>query len=445
MKGSTSLAARLVVALTGATVLFWIAAAFGGALLLRSELDDVFDKGMRETAQRLMPLVVEDLDHRDETSEREEIGEELEGEHQDYLTFQVRGRNGAVLLSSYDAPKEPYAAALAPGFADTETDRIYTVASRNGRLFLQVADPLAHRLEAAWEGALALMMPLALLVPASVFVVWWIVRRALSPVGALQAAIGERGSGNLAPLEVAGLPSELAAISASVDRLLTRLRAALEAEREFAANSAHELRTPIAGALAQTQRLVAELAERPERKRARQIEQSLAQLSRLTEKLLQLARAEAGIGAVEKLADLLPVLRLVVDEFARRPEFEGRLVLDSPAASRLSGRVDLDAFAIVMRNLIDNALAHGTKDEPVTVRVEPGGAVAVVNAGAIVPQQDLSALTKRFRRGRTEAGGSGLGLAIAERLVEQMGARLELTSPAPGRGDGFQARVVLPA
>ena len=65
---------------------------------------------------------------------------------------------------------------------------------------------------------------------------------------------------NLAPLDISDQPSELRPIAEAVARLVERLRAALDAERAFAANSAHELRTPIAGALARTQRMIAELA-----------------------------------------------------------------------------------------------------------------------------------------------------------------------------------------
>ena len=85
--------------------------------------------------------------------------------------------------------------------------------------------------------------------------VWLIVRRALRPVDVLRQAIAAKDGGNMAPMIRRALQSELRPIARSVNLLLDRLRSALDAEREFTANSAHELRTPIAGALAQTQRL----------------------------------------------------------------------------------------------------------------------------------------------------------------------------------------------
>jgi two-component system OmpR family sensor kinase len=347
-----------------------------------------------------------------------------------------------VILRSHDAGTAPFAAPLSTGYFDAPTQRIYTITGRSGTVFLQVADPMSHREEAMAEGAIVLVLPLLALVPLSVIAIWLTVRRALAPVGSLRAAIGERHGMNLAPLEAGALPPELAGIASAVDDLLRRLRAALESERQFAANSAHELRTPIAGALAQTQRLAAELPEGAARERARAIERSLQGLSRLTEKLLQLARAEAGIGLAATSSDLVPVLRLVADELARS-EWADRIEVRIPAGLRVERSVDVDAFAIVMRNLIENALIHGPPDEPVVATADAAGTFTVRNGGAVVPADRLAGLARRFQRGDTGAPGSGLGLAIADSFARQMGGRLELLSPAAGLNSGFEARLVL--
>ena len=103
-----------------------------------------------------------------------------------------------------------------------------------------------------------------------------------------------------------------------VAALLGRLKAAMDIEKEFAANSAHELRTPIASALAQTQRLAVELGDHPAGSRVLEVENSLRQLSQLSEKLLQLARLDAGFALSDVRVDLEPVVELVVRDF-RKP------------------------------------------------------------------------------------------------------------------------------
>ncbi|MEQ1952243.1 ATP-binding protein [Mesorhizobium yinganensis] len=436
---------RLMLWLTGSTILFWILAAGLGAFVMREEFDEVFDSSLQETAERLMPLVVDDLFQRDSLDEPRRVASGSEND--EYLTYQVRDAQGTVLLHSHDAQPEPFDAPLRRGFSDTATQRIYTVDAVSGTIFLQVADNLEERREAMTEGLLSLMLPIVLLVPLSMVSIWYFVRRSLKPLGALRREIGARDGGNLEPMAVDGLPVELQPINISVNRLLERLRTALEAEREFASNSAHELRTPIAGALAQTQRLIAELPAGPERSRARAIEASLSALSHLTEKLLQLARADSGIGASTAPVDVMAVIQLVAEDFNRMSEHAGKLEL------RLDGiqedapflrRVDADALGIILRNLIENALLHGDPDGPVSLTISADGTLTLANAGHVVPQPQLGQLTKRFKRNNSSAPGSGLGLAIVDRLARQMGAKLMLASPARGREDGFEAELSLP-
>jgi len=211
-------------------------------------------------------------------------------------------------------------------------------------------------------------------------------------------------------------------------------------ERAFAANSAHELRTPIAGTLAQLQRLIAELEGHPEQDRARQVEQSLVRLRQLADRLLQLARADAGMARASGPAELLPALRVVVEDVRRRLPADRPLQLEERAPSLLAP-IDIDAFGIVMRNLIDNALAHGAVERPIEITQEEH-AVEVRNGGPVIPPPVLAGLTRRFERGTSRPGGVGLGLAIVETIMRQTGGELLLRSPAPGHSDGFSARIV---
>jgi two-component system OmpR family sensor kinase len=267
----------------------------------------------------------------------------------------------------------------------------------------------------------------------------------MAPVLAFNAEIEARGDGNLTPLAAEALPAEIQTSAEAVNRLMDRLRRSLDAERSFAANSAHELRTPLAATLAQTQRLIAEAPEGALRDRARQIEKALRDLARLSEKLMQLARAEGGGLLAETPQDLWPVLVHLADEFRRDPENAARLRVSAPAEARLISRLDPDAFAVLMRNLIENALMHGDSGEAVVITVKDAGSVSVANGGPAVPAGKLETLKARFVRGRTHARGSGLGLAIAETIAAGAGARLDLISPATGRTSGFEAVLHLPA
>jgi two-component system OmpR family sensor kinase len=425
-------------------VVFWLVAIGLSIRVMQHEFDEIFDSAQQETTERLLALILDDMDRR-QINDPHGIAMLNTAANREYLTYQVRDASGKVMLRSNDAASEPFAAPLETGFHDTETARIYTEKTSDGTLFLQVADRFKNRREAVRESAVTLLIPLIALIPASIFAIWFIVGRALKPLDTLRQDIGTKDGGNLATVESTGLPKELKPIARSVNLLLGRLRSALEAEREFTANSAHELRTPIAGALAQTQRLAEELPPGPTRARAQQIETSLVNLGRLAEKLLQLARAEAGIGGSATATDLRPVLDMIVTDYERDSRSLGRLRYTAAADATLVRNADMDAFGIITRNLIENALVHGDPELPVNISLEPHGIVRVVNGGPLVVGTDMAGLKKRFRRGKTSASGSGLGLAITDRIVSQMGGTLELLSPASGETSGFEARLTLPA
>ena len=115
-----------------------------------------------------------------------------------------------------------------------------------------------------------------------------------------------------------------------------------------------------------------------------------------------------------------------------------------PEAKPVTSLVDPDALAILMRNLIENALKHGAANQPVEVHLTIEGVLRVINAGPIVPAEDMQHLTERFVRSKTLASGSGLGLAIAQTIALGVGTKLVLYSPAKGREDGFEASLKLP-
>ncbi|AZE22785.1 Sensor protein basS/pmrB [Pseudomonas chlororaphis subsp. aureofaciens] len=248
--------------------------------------------------------------------------------------------------------------------------------------------------------------------------------------------------GDLSPIKVARLPAEIDPLAEAVNHLLERLRKALETERSFTANSAHELRTPLAATLAQIQRLRHEAPEGPLQLRAAKIENALRELARLSEKLMQLAKAEGGGLLSETPEDLIPLLAHGVEEWNRGAA--PRIRLQLPQTPRVCAAIDPDAFGILLRNLIENALKYGDPLQPVDVSLGADGCLRVVNGGPVVSPPVLQRLTERFVRGNSEASGSGLGLAIAQSIVHGVGGELHLASPASGRCDGFEVRVQFP-
>jgi two-component system OmpR family sensor kinase len=268
-----SITTRLIVGLTLGTTLLWCGAVSYSSYTSYHELDETFDRTLRESAQHLLPLAADSM-LGDGRREAHEIYHFIEGRNE-YLSFQLRDPGGRIVMRSHDAPLKPYNQTPSPGFSTVGDYRLFTNTDDTTGLTITVAETTKGRREAVFGGAEAMLWPLLALIPLNVLAIWLAVRGAMKPVLRLSGDIATRSGNNLAPLDISDQPGELRPIAEAVARLVERLRAALDAERAFAANSAHELRTPIAGALARTQRMIAEFGDPNDRRRAREVESTL--------------------------------------------------------------------------------------------------------------------------------------------------------------------------
>jgi two-component system OmpR family sensor kinase len=436
-----SLQRRLALALTGGVMALWLLATVAAGLLLRREIDEVFDSALQEVVQRVLPLAYTEILAREADAGSDPQRIASVGAHREYITYIVRDAAGRRLLQSHDADLAQFPPNPAHGFSDGPSSRLYTEIAVSGTIVVTAAERPGHRQKAVRDAIKVLAWPLILLLPLGIAGTWVLVAVTLRPVVAFRHEIEARGSGHLAPVSVSHLPSEIAPVAEAVNALMARVRRALDAERSFTANSAHELRTPVAAALAQAQRLRAELPEGAARARTVEIESALKRLARLSEKLLQLARAE-GAGLIgEAPEDLVPALRLVLDDLAA----EGAVAVTLPPAGRFVSTLDLDAFAILARNLIENALKHGDASQPVRVALTDDGRFSVVSPGPVLESVMLAAMTQRFVRGTTMAEGAGLGLSIVQAIAQGVGGEIAFISPATGQAGGLEVVVRLPA
>lgn len=452
MKIGASLQTRLALAVGLSVTLLWLAAAAATAHRLGGEMQEVFDDGLKATAQRILPIARHDLregyGRRDavehDGDEEDDDGETRIGREARYgedVTFVVRDRDGRVLLASRGADVSIFPPFARRGFLETDTHQLYYDANAEGSLTIAVAESLDQRTELSRKMLLGLVLPLIVVIPLSLLVISLVVRRSLRPVRGLREELAHRGAQDLSPLPDSSLPSELRPISAGINQLLDRLKAAFNAERAFAANAAHELRTPVAGAIAQAQRIRSETTEALTSQRASEIETTLKRLMRMSEKLMQLARAEGGRLQSDEPSDLRPVLQMIVQDFTRAGE--GRIVLTLPQAP-VQSKLDPDAVGILFRNLIENALKHGAQDGVVEAALDADGSLRVANDGPVLPGEAMDRLMQRFERGDAKIGGSGLGLSIIKAIADRAGMTVNVISPRPVRHQGVEVQVKLP-
>ncbi|WP_323783604.1 sensor histidine kinase [Thalassovita sp.] len=440
MRAPRSLQARLGLSLGFLLTLLWITAASLTAVSLRHEMDEVFDTALQETAQRLLPLAVVDIVGRDEDGVTQRLG--AIRKHEEFFTYIVRDAQGRILLQSHAADPTVFPAYDGPGFRQTATHRLYNEDALQGSISITMAEPLDHRASVAREIQIGLGLPLLVVIPVALLAIALAVRAGLGSLRRFQERLEARNARDLSPIPSDDLPSEIAPMATTLNGLLDRLKGAFDAERSFAANAAHELRTPLAGAIAQAQRLRSETEDPAAKARAADIEATLKRLTRLSERLIQLARAEGGRLRLDQSSDLRTVARIVVDDMERTAT-PGRIALTLPDQPVMSD-LDPDAFGILCRNLVDNALRHGSHTDPVAVSLTANGRLSVSNAGPVLPQEVLDRLTTRFERAETGAEGSGLGLAIVAAIAERIGCPLVLMSPRSQDNSGFEVSITLP-
>lgn len=440
MRAPHSLQQRLGLWLGALLTVLWLGAASLTAWLAHHGLDAVFDSALQETAQRILPLAVAEVVGREDDGSARRLAEVRE--HDELLTYVVRDAQGRVLLLSHDADPAVFARWRGEGFGQSATHRFYSEQALRGSVRVTVAEPLAHRRRVTHELQMGLGLPVLVFLPLSLLAIVLGVRASLMPLRRFRQRLASRGVRDLSPVPQEGLPTEVMPLAETLNDLLGRLSAAFEAERSFAANAAHELRTPLAGAIAQAQRLQAETVDPAARLRAAEIETTLKRLTRLSERLMQLARAEGGRLRLAQASDLRTVARLLTDELGRGAG-AAPVELTLPPEPLWSD-LDPDVFAIVYRNLVENAQRHGTAGAPVQVSLSPQGLLTVANEGPAVPAALLARLAERFERGGASAQGSGLGLAIVQAIAQRLDTPLLLQSPRAGRDSGFAASLALP-
>jgi len=436
-----SIARRLAVSLGAAAVILWLCAIAIAGFVIRHELNEAFDQTMRQSALRLLPLAAHELEDMIEEGTLEDedarfiAGLTERGANLDYFVTDPTGR---ILIFASDTPIDRTELVIEPGFSTLNDAPAFALRDSDTGIGIVVVERAGLRSGLLRESLMAMLWPLAALLPLLVLLVYLVVRAAMAPIWKLGRVISERHGQNLAPLAIGPQPSELEPVVREVESLLTRLQAAMEAERSFAAESAHELRTPIAGALAQVQVLRNALDGNPDQAFAIQAEEALRKLAMLSENLLQVSRLQAGFAVSPHLEALGSIIDTVLSESEFAPQRDTIIIVGSPKA--LQAHIVPDAFAIVLRNILRNALLYREAGAPVHLDVGESW-LSVSNDCAPLDPTLLENLTKRFVRGDETKRGSGLGLSIASSIISDCGGRFTITSPIKDLSRGFRASI----
>lgn len=426
------------------------------------EAGEMFDARLVQSTRVLVSLVDEPLSElnaypgepivlRGWHGEAQGVGEALAFDdghaYENKLAFQVWDTKQRLLLRSDSAPTTPLAVAE-PGFSDVVIEgarwRTFTLRSSNGRWF-QSAELADIRQELATDIAGGTLLPLLLALPLMALVIWWSVALATRSLRGLSMEIGRRHPERLLPLDPADVPREAQGLVSAINGLLQRLDVALARERNFVADAAHELRTPISALKVHADNARHAIDEQDRAQSQELLGISIERVERLASQLLSLSRAESLGGArAHSRLDLDALVRTEMEELrplAERKNQEIQLTLEG---AQLWG--DEFALGLLVRNLIENALRYTPAGGVIEVGTSSTGTHAVLtveDSGPGIPEDERERVFDRFyRRLGGGSDGSGLGLAIAAEAVTAHGGRIHLGGSA--RLGGLVARVELP-
>ena len=428
-----SIRRQLLLTLLSVIILTTLLGALATYRTARDEANAMFDYQLRQLALSFRDQVFPSGRQHDFA---------FDDEAQDF-SIQVWRPDGTRLYLSHPRKGLPEKTPLGFSTVDTARGKWRVFGLQQGGQTIQVAQPMHSRDRLALAAALRTVAPFLLLLPMLGILIWVVVGRGLRPLDAVARAVTTRTAVALDPLPEDRVPAEVVPLVLALNDLLDRLKRALQAQREFIADAAHELRTPLAALHLQVQ-----LAERATDPAARsdafaELKGGLKRATHSVQQLLTLARQEPGGGESEaepvNLADLAAT---VIAEHL--PLAEARSV-DLGATSADGEEVvsgDRDALQILLGNLVGNAVRYtpaGGKVDVVVGENHDGPFIEVCDAGPGIPAEDRERVFDRFyRREQTDQPGSGLGLAIVKTIAERHRAEVLLDDATLG---GLRARV----
>ena len=426
-----SIRRKLLAALLGAICVVMLLGGWATYRAARDEVGSMFDYQLQQIALSL----------RDQTFQGS-AGALASDESLDYV-IRVWNQTGLTVYYSKAHESLPELTKLGFSTADTSEGEWRVFAIQYHGLTIAVAQPMQVRNRLAANAAWHTLMPFFVVLPVLGILIWIIVSLGLQPLARLAQSVQARTPDSLAPLDDAGVPEEVQPLVFSLNDLLARLKAALDAQRALVADAAHELRTPLTALQLQVQ-LVERATSVEERTTALgELQSGLQRAIHAVQQLLTLARQEPGAAEYHfspvKLAELVRQVVVEQTRLAEAKDIDLGVTLVDEAAT-VSG--DNEALRILLSNLVGNALRYTPSGGRVDVSCETndGNAfIEVADTGPGIPVDERERVFDRFYRGGgvTEIG-SGLGLSIVRTIADRHKADVSLGNSESG---GLRVRI----
>lgn len=423
----------LLVYITLAVLVIYALISLAAYWVSKSELDELYDANLQQVART---IASQHLTMHDISYPNNQIGtdENIEGEESFYV--RVFGNDGALLYISHPQAKVPIPSVL--GFSTQKYKnkkwRFYVIKANNQTI--QVAQSLKLRKVTIKETALSLMVSQLLFIPVLVTLIFFAIKKALSPLALLSSEIQHRESTNLKPFTENEVPVEIKPLVQSLNVFMDKVAFMVGVLKRFTSDAAHELRSPIT-ALKLQLTVIEQAKSKVELDTAIQnLKNGIDRSEQLVSQLLTLARIDPNnqTRSIQSI-DMLSLIKECIEymlplAYAKSID----LGLNTSIEHTIVGV--RHEIKILINNIVDNAIRytpnHGKID--ISLFSQMQNIVLEVNdSGPGILSNDFERVFERFYRGENNnTSGSGLGLSIVKEIVNQHQAKIEILNLNPG-------------
>lgn len=381
------------------------------------------------------------------TSKYEDEEHALGHEYERKLAFQVWSREKKILLHSSTAPITALSVnALDPanrGFTDEVVGvydwRVFSLWDDSNQYLIQVGERYDVRNELITKISRQLITPSLVSLPFLGLMIWIGIGRGLRPVQKVAREVTRRDPEYLESMEVGPVPSEIKPLVMSLNSLFERLQLALQTERQFTDDAAHELRTPLAALKTQAQVSLRASNEEEREQALRQVINSVDRATHLVEQMLTLARLDPAASvlvreqinlhdlAAEVVAQLVPIA------------LEKNIEIEITGDEDVVISAEPVCISVLIRNLVDNAIRYTPPQGEVVLdinqKTDHQVALSVTDSGpGINPDLQGRVFDRFFRVTGNSSPGCGLGLSIVRRVADLNNLRVDLKNRENGSG-----------
>lgn len=397
----------------------------------RHEIGEVYDAQLVHSARTLLQL--SEREGADPGNVLIDSPQKLEHKYENKTAFRV-WRGETLVRQSRSA--EHFSIDAPPGFSDQKIDghlwRFFVFIDSADNLRIETAEQYSIRYESIGQLMISLAIPMGVLIPSLLLIVWITVQKSLKPIVRASAEVDARRVDDLSPIADEYIPAEIRPLIHALNRLFVRIHDSFRREREFTDHAAHELRTPLAALKTQTQVLMKKTAGVEScRDGFNNLALTIDRAAHLVDQLLLLARIQNEPAPAAGTVDLSACAEDALSEV--RPLAAAKnVILHADIHPDVTVRGCEDALFILVRNVLDNAVKYTPDGGSVTVVLTEDRVLSVSDTGPGIPDADKGRVFERFARiDRTGQAGSGLGLSIVKWIAQTHGVNLTLSDNAP--------------